>query len=74
MNFNNIDKQTNITQDGEGNTQINNIFPSLPPQLEANPFTPPKPVKVDCLAEKRNHRNKYQEECKHKEVYKLNPE
>ncbi|WP_413171640.1 tetratricopeptide repeat protein [Anabaena azotica] len=42
MNFNNIDKQIIITQAGEGNTQINN-FPSLPPQLEANPFTPPKP-------------------------------
>lgn len=27
MNFNNFDKQINITQDGEGNV-INNIFPS----------------------------------------------
>lgn len=33
MNFNNIDKQTNITQAGEYNTQIN-IFSSLPPQAQ----------------------------------------
>ncbi|MBY5280966.1 tetratricopeptide repeat protein [Anabaena sp. PCC 7938] len=44
MNFNNIDKQIIITQAGEGNTQINN-FPSLPPQLQTNPFTPPQPRK-----------------------------
>ncbi|MGM3308917.1 tetratricopeptide repeat protein [Anabaena sp. WFMT] len=42
MNPNNINKQINITQVGEGNVQ-NNIFSSLPPQLETNPFTPPQP-------------------------------
>ncbi|BAZ79643.1 hypothetical protein PN497_13840 [Sphaerospermopsis kisseleviana CS-549] len=42
MNFNNIDKQINITQDGKDNTIIITI-PSQPTQLQANPFTPPQP-------------------------------
>ncbi|MBK1986103.1 ATP-binding protein [Sphaerospermopsis aphanizomenoides BCCUSP55] len=42
MNFNNIDKQINITQDGKDN-QINITIPSQPQQLETNPFTPPQP-------------------------------
>jgi tetratricopeptide (TPR) repeat protein len=37
-----IDKQINIQQDGQGNV-INNTFPSQPPQLQGNPFTPPQP-------------------------------
>ncbi|MBC5798030.1 hypothetical protein H5968_23505 [Sphaerospermopsis sp. LEGE 00249] len=43
MNFNNIDKQINITQDGKDNTIIITI-PSQPTQLQANPFTPPQPL------------------------------
>jgi hypothetical protein len=42
MNSNNINKQINIQQDGQGNV-INNIFSSQPTQLQANPFTPPQP-------------------------------
>ncbi|MEY2914707.1 MAG: hypothetical protein RLZZ184_4016, partial [Cyanobacteriota bacterium] len=42
MNFNNIDKQINIQQDGEGNV-INNIFPSTTQYLKGNPFKPPQP-------------------------------
>ena len=42
MNPNNINKQINITQHGEGNVQ-NNIFSPQPPQLKGNPFKPPQP-------------------------------
>jgi len=40
MNFNNIDRQIIIQQDGQGNV-IN--FSSQPIQLQGNPFTPPQP-------------------------------
>jgi hypothetical protein len=36
-----IDKQINITQDGQSNV-INNIFSSQPKQLEGNPFKLPQ--------------------------------
>ncbi|MFM6183323.1 MAG: hypothetical protein ACKPA8_17845 [Dolichospermum sp.] len=42
MNFNNIDKQTNITQHGENNVQIN-VFSSTTQYLKGNPFKPPQP-------------------------------
>jgi hypothetical protein len=37
-----IDTQINIQQDGKGNV-MNNTFCFQPPQLQGNPFTPPKP-------------------------------
>jgi len=42
MNFNSINKQINIEQSGEGNTQYN-FFGDRLPQLEGDPFVPPAP-------------------------------